>query len=136
MAKVLVKESTLTEIAEAIRAKDGSTAKMYPAEMAGKIEAIETAPGKAVVNIQNANSNRIYIIYKTNSYSLSGGGSKDIEIGVGESITVTVYVVSWETSVSSYDSTYFDVTNTNKASVITLKKASDKTLKVKVNYST
>lgn len=42
MSKVLIKSSTLTDIANAIRAKDGSTAQMYPSEMAGKIGAIST----------------------------------------------------------------------------------------------
>lgn len=41
MGKVLIKDTTLTDIANAIRTKDGSTAKMYPREMAGKIGAIE-----------------------------------------------------------------------------------------------
>ena len=38
----LVESGTLTAIANAIRAKDGSTAQMYPSEMAGKIRAIST----------------------------------------------------------------------------------------------
>jgi hypothetical protein len=42
MGKVLVKDTTLTDIANAIRTKDGSTAKMYPKEMAGKIGALST----------------------------------------------------------------------------------------------
>lgn len=40
MGKVLIKDTTLTDIANAIRTKDGSTAKMYPREMAGKIGAL------------------------------------------------------------------------------------------------
>ena len=42
MGKVLIKDTTLTDIANAIRTKDGSTAKMYPREMAGKIGALPT----------------------------------------------------------------------------------------------
>lgn len=42
MAKVLVSETNLMNIAEAIRGKTGETAKMKPAEMAGKIEGIQT----------------------------------------------------------------------------------------------
>ena len=46
MAKVLVSETSLTNIAEAIRGKTGETAKMKPAEMAGKIEGIQTGGGE------------------------------------------------------------------------------------------
>ncbi len=42
MSKVLINETNLTNIAEAIRGKTGETAKMKPAEMAGKIEGIQT----------------------------------------------------------------------------------------------
>lgn len=58
MSKVLIKSSTLTDIANAIRAKDGSTAQMYPSEMAGKIGAISTGekriiPTKMVISGSN-----------------------------------------------------------------------------------
>ena len=48
MSKVLIKSSTLTDIANAIRAKDGSTAQMYPSEMAGKIGAISTGEKRII----------------------------------------------------------------------------------------
>lgn len=44
MAKGLIEASVLTNIANAIRAKDGSTAKMLPSAMAGKISNISTSP--------------------------------------------------------------------------------------------
>ena len=46
MSKVLVSETNLMNIAEAIRRKTGETAKMKPAEMAGKIEGIQTGGGE------------------------------------------------------------------------------------------
>ena len=46
MAKVLINETNLTNIAEAIRGKTGETAKMKPAEMAGKINGIQTGGGE------------------------------------------------------------------------------------------
>lgn len=48
MSKVLIKNSTLTDIANAIRAKDGSTAQMYPSEMAEKIGAISTGEKRII----------------------------------------------------------------------------------------
>ena len=45
MSKVLVKEATLTSIADAIREKNGSTDTYYPNEMAAAITAIETGGG-------------------------------------------------------------------------------------------
>jgi len=42
MAKGLIDESVLTDIANAIRVKDGTTAKMLASAMAGKISALET----------------------------------------------------------------------------------------------
>ena len=46
MAKVLINETNLMNIAEAIRGKTGETAKMKPAEMAGKINGIQTGGGE------------------------------------------------------------------------------------------
>lgn len=42
MAKMLINDSTLTAIADAIRAKGGTSAAMIPGEMAALIEAIST----------------------------------------------------------------------------------------------
>lgn len=42
MSAVLINDTTMTSIAEAIRSKDGSSAKMLPSEMAGKIKNIST----------------------------------------------------------------------------------------------
>lgn len=42
MSAVLINDTTMTSIAEAIRSKDSSSEKMLPSEMAGKIQAIST----------------------------------------------------------------------------------------------
>ena len=44
MAKGLIDDSVLSDIANAIRSKDGSTAAMLPGAMAGKISNISTTP--------------------------------------------------------------------------------------------
>lgn len=48
MSNVLIQSSTLTGIADAIRAKDGSTAQMYPSEMAEKIASISTGDKRLI----------------------------------------------------------------------------------------
>ena len=45
MAEYLIYDTDLTKIADAIRAKDGSTGTMTLAEMPGRIAAIETGGG-------------------------------------------------------------------------------------------
>ena len=48
MSTILLNDTTMTDIANAIRAKDGSTAQMYPSEMAGKIGAISTGEKRII----------------------------------------------------------------------------------------
>ena len=64
----LIQGTTLTAIADAIRAKDGSTAPMYPSEMAGKIANIQTGNVRIIPTklIMDTGSN------KAKSYSGSG----------------------------------------------------------------
>ena len=64
----LIQGTTLTAIADAIRAKDGSTAQMYPSEMAGKIAAIETVPEGTLM----ASDNTVY----THPNSVYGNSSE------------------------------------------------------------
>ena len=66
MSKVLIKSSTLTDIANAIRAKDGSTAQMYPSEMAGKIGAIPAAEKRIIPTS--------FIYSSANSADIAGTG--------------------------------------------------------------
>lgn len=64
MSKVLIKSSTLTDIANAIRAKDGSTAQMYPSEMAGKIGAIPAAEKRIIPTRLYADSSKVDVTGK------------------------------------------------------------------------
>ena len=50
MSKVLINDTTMTDIADAIREKDGSTAQMYPSEMAMKIQGISTGEKRIIPN--------------------------------------------------------------------------------------
>lgn len=64
MSKVLIKSSTLTDIANAIREKDGSTAQMYPSEMAGKIGAIPAAEKRIIPTRLYADSSKVNVTGK------------------------------------------------------------------------
>lgn len=46
MSTILVNDTTMIDIADAIRAKDGSTDQMYPSEMAERIGAISMGGGE------------------------------------------------------------------------------------------
>lgn len=48
MSTILLNDTTMTDIADAIREKDGSTAQMYPSEMAEKIGAISTGEKRII----------------------------------------------------------------------------------------
>lgn len=48
MSKVLINDTTMTGIADAIREKNGSTAQMYPSEMAEKIQGISTGEKRII----------------------------------------------------------------------------------------
>ena len=45
MSKIILEDSTMTNIADAIRNKNGETGQYLPSEMPAKIEAIETGGG-------------------------------------------------------------------------------------------
>ena len=49
MSTILINDSTMTDIANAIREKSGTTNQMLPSEMAGKIGAIPTAEKRLIV---------------------------------------------------------------------------------------
>lgn len=50
MSKIILEDSTMASIADAIRSKNGETKQYLPAEMPAKIEAIETGGGDFVIN--------------------------------------------------------------------------------------
>lgn len=50
MSTILLNDTTMTDIADAIREKDGSTAQMYPSEMAMKIQGIPTGEKRIIPN--------------------------------------------------------------------------------------
>lgn len=60
MAKGLINDSTLTAIADAIRAKNGSEDTMLPSEMAGLIEAIESGGVEAYMGTVSGGLNSSY----------------------------------------------------------------------------
>ena len=69
MSEYLIQDSTLTDIADAIRAKDGSSAPILTEDMADAIAAIPTGGGEAYelhsVQITLSASTPIYTILKT-----------------------------------------------------------------------
>ena len=90
MSKVLIKNSTLTDIANAIRAKDGSTAQMYPSEMAGKIGAIEnikTSKVKLVYNSSDRNW-KAGVIYANQKLVMSPGQTVTIDVPINSLVIV------------------------------------------------
>ena len=86
MSKVLIKNSTLTDIANAIRAKDGSTAQMYPSEMAGKIGAIK-----------NIKTSKVKLIYSTSYHNWIAGviyANQKLTLNPGKTTTIDVPINS------------------------------------------
>lgn len=136
MSKVLIKSSTLTDIANAIRTKDGSTAQMYPSEMAGKIQNIETKPGSATIIINNKDDGyQVLAVYKTNAHYIAKGSNVSIKFNVGESISLIFLTnTTYALSVFGYDSAYCDVFSSDRCAVITLKKESSSTLTINAEY--
>ena len=123
MANVLIQSSTLTGIADAIRAKDGSTAQMYPSEMAGKIDGVyekgktdglsvtsdATASKSNILSGKTAYVNGVKIKGSAaicgNSVSASGGNSHycypgKITVSGTNTLTLTVnyYKSGWNTT--------------------------------------
>ena len=86
MSKVLIKSSTLTDIANAIRAKDGSTAQMYPSEMAGKIGAIE-----------NIKTSKVKLVYRSSYHNWKAGviyANQKSVMSPGQTVTIDVPINS------------------------------------------
>lgn len=86
MAKVLVSESNLTNIANAIRSKNGSSNTYTPAQMASAIQAIPTGGGSSTLWNINITQSAHQTISVATSFSKSGTSSYTI----GSSDTPTV----------------------------------------------
>ena len=80
MAKGLIEASVLTDIANAIRAKDGSTAKMLASAMEGKIRNISTTP---TIKTGTFTPTSIYLKGQTITVSNLGGTPKHVIICFG-----------------------------------------------------
>ena len=102
MGKVLIKDTTLTDIANAIRTKDGSTTKMYPNEMARKIGNIST--GVELPDLIVGGNTPIYFI-PCHSFIYYGHASEVLGISIKKSGTYRfgVYATGGEgSSISLY----------------------------------
>lgn len=142
MSQVLIEESTLTNIANAIRNKNGTSGLMYPEEMGGAIDSIETISDKTMVNIflDSSGYQNGYAIFK-DQYKLftSNDTSWNISMAVGESITFVNYV---QVGNNKPDTTYYNincfsktrVSNESKPFVLTLIKNSTSSLNVYVSF--
>lgn len=78
MSAVLINDTTMTSIAEAIRSKDNSSEKMLPSEMAGKIKNIPTS--------SMGDRSPISITYIKRSTTINGKGT--ICLNSFDSVTV------------------------------------------------
>ena len=103
MSVILVNDSTMTDIANAVREKDGSSTKMLPSEMAGKIQGISVGekriiPTKMITTISTSTVyngmgtlyipngiSRYFIDNKSHSINISSP-SDTIAIGYGYSV--------------------------------------------------
>ena len=123
MSKVLIKSSTLTDIANAIRAKDGSTAQMYPSEMAMKIQGISTGekriiPTKMVISNSDKTLSGKGILYHsfgayratidgtqyTIPYEIQGGSFYETEHLVPIKFNASAIVGEYSVGIVGYES--------------------------------
>ncbi len=74
MAKVLVTESYLSDIADAIRSKNGASSTYTPAQMASAVEALETKKCGVVLDdvIGNLSSGHLYLPSRSGTISFDG----------------------------------------------------------------
>lgn len=70
--KGLISKSTLTAIADAIRAKGSASAAMLPGEMADLISAIETSNAKALTGTFTPSGSSVYSVSLGKTLDLSG----------------------------------------------------------------
>lgn len=110
MSVVLINDTTMTSIAEAIRSKDGSSIKMLPSEMAEKIQEIKTPPEKGIIRITNYQYSE-YEYSVASSYTgwtqIPEGGMVDVECDVGGIVAViSSFYGGVDVYVDKYDSEF------------------------------
>ena len=71
MAEYLIYDTDLTKIADAIRAKDGSTGTMTLAEMPGRIAAIKTGGGSQTGVVDTSASYTMIYTYSPDAVSVT-----------------------------------------------------------------
>lgn len=118
MAKVLIDESTLTDIADSIRSKKGTTALINPANYASEIIGITGSGGSTVSNSYTVN------LYDENdvitaSYNLPCGTALNMPLNAKTNKWVSMY---------SEDVYTFPINSDVAGTVLNLKPSSDKTL--------
>lgn len=110
MSVVLINDTTMTDIADAIRSKDGSDEKMLCSEMAEKIQGIKTTPEKGIIRITNSQRSE-YEYSVASSYigwtQVLEGNTVDIECDVGGIVAViSNYYSGVDVYVDSFDSEF------------------------------
>lgn len=118
MAKVLIDESTLTDIADSIRSKKGTTDLINPANYANEISGISGGGGISVPNSYTVN------LYDKNdvltaSYNLPCGTALNMPLNAKTNKWVSMY---------SEDVYTFPINSDVAGTVLNLKPSSDKTL--------
>lgn len=111
MANVLVNESSLTAIGNAIREKNGETTLYKPAEMATAIQALTTGGG-GEIKVISASQGSVTLNNSTGNLTISNENFPNT--GVDFILTIASNSTSISTLVTKYSSATnkFDVTNT------------------------
>lgn len=118
MAKVLIDESTLTDIADSIRSKKGTTALINPANYASEISGISGGGGSSVPNSYTVN------LYDENDVLTA---SYNLPCGTALNMPLSAKTNKW-VSMDSEDVYTFPINSDVAGTVLNLKPSSDKTL--------
>lgn len=105
MPVVLINDTTMTDIADVIRSKDGSDEKMLPNEMAGKIQDISTSSigNRTPISIKRITKSTTITgkgtICSNSLASITIDGTKITPEKVGDAIFQCLYQIEFEKSV-------------------------------------